>query len=90
MARTRSSLKDAMKSAASNDTNSPPEQNDVQNINSTQPPSRKGKKLIGGHFDPVVAKQLKMIGVEEDKTVQELVAEGLNYIFEKYGKNPIA
>lgn len=54
------------------------------------PPSRQGKKAITGFFDPVVSRQLKQIGLEEDKTVQALLAEALNDLFEKYGKNPIA
>ncbi len=63
---------------------------DSEKIDSKQPPSRQGKKMIGGHFDPVVAKQLKRIAVEHDKTIQELVAEGINHVFEKYGEKPLA
>lgn len=54
------------------------------------PPSRQGKKAITGFFDPAVSKQLKQIGLEEDKTLQALMAEALNDLFEKYGKSPIA
>lgn len=54
------------------------------------PPSRRGKKAITGHFDPLVSKQLKGIALEEDRTVQDLLAEALNDLFVKYDKNPIA
>ncbi|MHC5725740.1 MAG: ribbon-helix-helix domain-containing protein [Nostoc sp.] len=54
------------------------------------PPSRRGKKAIVGHFDPVVCKQLKLLAVEQDKSSQALLVEALNLLFEAYGKQPIA
>ncbi|MGB7441813.1 MAG: ribbon-helix-helix domain-containing protein [Coleofasciculaceae cyanobacterium] len=54
------------------------------------PPSRQGKKSIGGHFDPAVSRQLKQIAVNHDTTVQALLVEALNDLFVKYGKSPIA
>ena len=52
--------------------------------------SRENTKMISGHFDPEVSRQLKMIGVAEDLTVQELLREALNDLFIKRGKAPIA
>lgn len=49
-------------------------------------PSREGKRLIGGHFDPKVAKQLKLLAVEEDTSVQALLEEALDLLFVKKGK----
>ena len=54
------------------------------------PPSRQGKKAVTGHFDPAVSRQLKQLALDRDTTVQSLLAEALNVLFEKYGKNPIA
>ncbi|RMF07764.1 MAG: hypothetical protein D6773_03195 [Alphaproteobacteria bacterium] len=54
------------------------------------PPSRQGKKTIAGHFDPAVSRQLRALGLEHDRTVQDLLSEALNGLFEKYGKPPIA
>lgn len=54
------------------------------------PPSREGKKAVTGHFAPEVSKQLKMLALEEDSTIQSLLAEALNDLFEKRGKSPIA
>ncbi|MCA8927028.1 MAG: hypothetical protein KDC18_03100 [Alphaproteobacteria bacterium] len=54
------------------------------------PPSRQGKKTIAGHFDPAVSRQLRALGLEQDRTVQDLMSEALNGLFEKYGKPPIA
>ena len=53
-------------------------------------PSRAGKKAIAGFFDPAVSRQLKGIGLEKDASVQALLAEALNDLFEKYGRSRIA
>ena len=45
---------------------------------------------IGGYFDPAVARQVKALAAEEDTTVQELVAEALDMLFQARGKAPIA
>ncbi|BAZ19069.1 hypothetical protein NIES4071_109540 (plasmid) [Calothrix sp. NIES-4071] len=54
------------------------------------PPSRRGKKAITVHFDPAACKQLKQLSMDEETSIQALMAEALNDLFEKYGKNPIA
>ena len=54
-----------------------------------QRPSREGKRLVAGHFSPAVAKQLKMLAVEEDKSVQALLEEALDLLFVKKGKGHI-
>ena len=55
-----------------------------------QQPSRVGKKPVTGFFPPDVRKQLKLMTVEQDTTVQALMAEALNDLFAKYGKPEIA
>jgi len=52
-------------------------------------PSRSGQKLIAGHFDPKVAKQLKLLAAEEETTVQALLGEALDLLFLKKGKGTI-
>ncbi|MFM8293403.1 MAG: ribbon-helix-helix domain-containing protein [Microcystaceae cyanobacterium] len=54
------------------------------------PPSRQGKKAITGYFDPAVSRQLRQLALDKDTTVQALLSEGLNELFMKYGKSPIA
>lgn len=54
------------------------------------PAARVGKKTIAGHFDPAVSTQLKRIGLDHDRSVQELLREAINDLFTKYGKPPIA
>lgn len=53
-------------------------------------PSRAGKKPIAGFFPPDVRKQLKLMTVEQDTTLQDLMAEAFNDLFAKYGKPEIA
>lgn len=51
---------------------------------------RQGKVLIGGFFDPDVHRQLKIIGAEQGKSIQQLLAEAINLIFHQAGKPEIA
>lgn len=53
-------------------------------------PSREGRKLIAGHFDPKVAKQLKLLAVEGDTTVQALLEEALDLLFVKKGRDRVS
>ena len=56
----------------------------------TQSPSRAGKRQVAAYFPAHVQKQLKLLMVENDTTVQNLLAEALNDLFAKYGKPEIA
>ena len=53
-------------------------------------PARQGQKMIAGYFDPMVHRQLKMLCLEEETTIQYLLTDALNGLFEKHGKPPIA
>ena len=53
-------------------------------------PSRKDKRHIGGYFSPDVYKQLRLIGVEKDMTMQDMMAEAFNAFFKINDKPPIA
>jgi hypothetical protein len=52
--------------------------------------SRIGKVSIGVWVDPAVRKQLAQLALDTDKDQGDLIAEGLNLLFERYGKPPIA
>lgn len=92
MGKSLPSLAEALKphdraTAATTVTNPP--QNRHRNM--TLPRSRVGKKALIGYFDPDVSKQLKQLMLDEDRSsVQELLREALNDLFEKYKKPPIA
>ena len=47
---------------------------------------RQGTRLIGGHFSPKVAQQVRILAAEEDVTVQALLEEALSDLFVKKGK----
>ena len=71
-------------------TRSEGEQGATQPTRWEQQASRRGKVVISGYFDPVVRKQLAMLGIELEKTNVELLAEALNLLFEKHSRSPIA
>ena len=52
--------------------------------------SRRGKKQIGGHFDPEVSRQLKIAAAKEDKTIEQILGDAINEYFERRGIPPIA
>lgn len=49
-------------------------------------PSRDGRRFLGGHFDPTVVRQMKMLAAEEDTTTQALLEEALDMLFVKKGR----
>ena len=53
-------------------------------------PSRRGKKQIGGHYDPEVSRQLKIAAAKEDKTIEQILGDAINEYFERRGIPPIA
>ena len=53
-------------------------------------PGRVGKKQVLGYFSAECKKQLKQMGVDQDKTEQEFLTEALNLLFTRYGKPTIA
>lgn len=53
-------------------------------------PARRGTKHVGGYFDPAVSRQLRVIALEEDTTVQALLAEGIDMLFQARRKPTIA
>ena len=55
-----------------------------------QSPSRRGKKALIGYFDPTVSLQLKRIALDENSSVQHLLGEALDLLFQSRGKPTIA
>ena len=53
-------------------------------------PSRVGTKAVTGHFPPEVRRQLRLLAAEQDRTMESLLAEGLNMLFSAYNKPEIA
>jgi hypothetical protein len=86
----KSSLKDLAKKAAApeqsaapaNDAHRPPPE--PRNYRTAQ--TRSDTRQVSGHFKPEVSQTLRLIAVEQDRDVQEILAEALNMLFERYGK----
>ena len=55
----------------------------------TRKPSRAATVLVGGHFPPSVSRQLRIIAAEDGTTNQALLAEALDLLFTKKGKQKI-
>ncbi|MGP1354045.1 MAG: ribbon-helix-helix domain-containing protein [Parasphingopyxis sp.] len=54
------------------------------------PPSRIGKKGVTFYLKPDAMKQLRTIAVEEEATLQSLMIEAANLLFETRGKRKLA
>lgn len=52
--------------------------------------TREGKRVATVYLEPEALRQLKRIGFDEERTVQELLVEGVNAVFEKRGLSRIA
>lgn len=83
----KSSLKDLARRAAAPE----PVANDAEQP-AAEPRSyrtaqtRSDTRQVSGHFKPEVAQTLRLIAVEQDRDIQEILAEALNMVFERYGK----
>ena len=54
-----------------------------------EPGGRQGTKLIGGHFPPEISTQLRILAAEGGTTVPSLLAEALDDLFVKKGRNRV-
>jgi hypothetical protein len=50
------------------------------------PPSREGTKFIGGHFPKSVWDTFRILGIEREKSGQDLLQEAIDDLFAKYRK----
>ena len=55
-----------------------------------RPACREGKRQVAGHFDEQVHKQLRVIAAQEDKSLQDVMADAFNMYFRSLGLPPIA
>ncbi len=67
-----------------------PENETTKTVLNRKPPSRTGKKVVAGHFDPAVIRQLKIMAIDNDSSIHSLLAEALNDLFDKHKMKPIA
>lgn len=55
-----------------------------------KPAFQEGKKAMTLYFKPEVSKQMKLIALEEDRTLHDVMREAINDFFSKKRKPPIA
>ena len=84
------SLAEAMQSHDTRPSFQPATETGERKPTSAVQPGRIGKKQVLGYFSAECKKQLKQMGVDQDKTEQEFLAEALNLLFTRYGKPTIA
>ncbi|WP_425305425.1 ribbon-helix-helix domain-containing protein [Chthonobacter albigriseus] len=93
MAKRASLFKDAASSKTAPATGPAEESTPVRSEQSRAYPvatTRQGKRAVTCYVDPAAWKQLKAISLDEERTVQDLLVEGVNAVFEKYGRGRIA
>lgn len=59
---------------------------DSDSANGSGPPSRRGKKAVTVYFEPETVRRLKMIGIEADKSMQEMMTEAVQSYLKRHGK----
>ena len=85
MSKRTSNIASAMREAASSTRSAPITTSSTKNAS-----GRIGTKAVTGHFPPEVRHQLKILAAEQDRTMESLLAEGLNMLFSAYNKPEIA
>lgn len=53
-------------------------------------PVRDGRRFVGAHFPPEVARQIRLIAAEDDTTIQALLEEAIDLLFVKKGRSKIS
>ena len=76
----------SLKSLVAAETPSAPPAQPVKAPSSPVARTRENTRQVGGHFAPEVAQALRLIAVEENRDIQEIIGEALNMVFTRYGK----
>ena len=66
----------------------PPAAEPTEAITSTKAKAREGKKAIVGYFSADMSRQLRVMAIEEETTVQALVGEAIDLLMRARGKHP--
>ena len=82
----RSSLADALKPRPAPPAPSAPE----PDTHAQRAPSRRGRKAVTIYLNAAAHRQLRMLALEQGRSVQDLMTEATNDLFQKHGKPRIA
>jgi hypothetical protein len=58
----------------------------VSTVPGYRPPKRQGKRAAVAWIEPEAVKQLNIMAIEGDRTVQDLMVEAINDLFAKHGR----
>ena len=81
----RSSLADALKARPE-----PPAPAAEPDPHPQRPPSRRGLRAATIYLSPAAHRQLRLLALEQDSSIQALTVEAVNDLFQKHGKPRIA
>ena len=84
---TRKSLAQALKAK---EAQAPTPERETASEPSERAPSRRGRRAVTFYTTPEAHKQLRLLSVELDRSVQALGIEALNALFAQHGKAQIA
>lgn len=73
---------DAVASEASRVEAAPPKVTLPASVSATRPKSRQGKRIASVYLEPEALRQIQKIAFDEETTVQALLCEGINAVFE--------
>ena len=62
----------------------PPEVREAPNYRTAA--TRAATRQLSGHFPAEAVQAFRVLAAQEDRDVQELLGEGLNMVFERYGR----
>lgn len=83
-------MKASLKTLIENDSAAAPVRQPIQPVQKRSSyriaQTRTDTRQVSGHFMPEVARTLRLIAVEQDRDIQEILAEALNMVFARYGK----
>lgn len=63
-------------------TGPPPDRSLAVNLPASRPKSRQGKRIASVYLEPEALRQIQKIAFDEETTVQALLCEGINAVFE--------
>ncbi len=67
-----------------------PQENVSHTPMTARPPSRVGKKPVTAYLEKTAHKQLRSLGLDLEKSSQEMIIEALNDYFELHGRDRLA
>ena len=62
----------------------------MEHLKWPKPPSREGRKAIVVHLDPAGYREMRLLGLDEDRPLQSLMIEAVDDLLKKYERPQFA